>query len=67
MLPIEGGELLDWRLVLFIIALICFVISFIVAYKIFQVQESSVPSKMVSLDGKAACPEQAAFFCKDLR
>jgi hypothetical protein len=61
MLPIEGGELLDWRLVLFIVALICFVLSFIVAYKFFHVQESSAPTEIVALPLEAACLEQAVF------
>ena len=45
--PLKGGVFLDWRVVLVIIALICFVVSFIVAYRFFYVQESSVPSKIV--------------------
>lgn len=57
---------MDWRIVLFIIALICFVISFVIAYKLFHIQESAVPSKMMTLPAQAACTEQAVFLCKEL-
>ncbi len=53
MLPVEGGEFLDWRtVVVVILAVICFVLSFMIVYRAFQSHESRAPAEVVQVQSR---------------